>query len=69
VLAVAHTLGAGTDAATPWLRAIMLVTGAPILFLALLRWLPDLSSHPAPAPAPKTAPPPASSARPAEVTT
>jgi methionine sulfoxide reductase heme-binding subunit len=41
VLGVAHTLGAGTDAATPWLRAILLVTGAPILFLALLRLLPD----------------------------
>lgn len=41
VLGVIHTLGAGTDASTPWLRAILLVTGAPILFLALLRWLPD----------------------------
>ena len=41
VLAVAHTLGAGTDAATPWLRAIMILTGAPILFLTLLRLLPD----------------------------
>lgn len=41
VLAVVHTLGAGTDAATPWLQAIMVLTGAPILFLALLRLLPD----------------------------
>jgi len=65
VLAVVHTLGAGTDAATPWLRAIMLVTGAPILFLALLRLLPDFGSDPKPTPAPA----PASSARPAEVTT
>ena len=64
VLAVAHTLGAGTDAATPWLRAIMLLTGAPILFLALLRLLPDFGSDPRPAQAPA-----AQSARPAEVTT
>ena len=62
VLAVAHTLGAGTDAATPWLRAIMLVTGAPILFLALLRLLPDVGGKPQPAQAP------AQGARPAEVT-
>jgi sulfoxide reductase heme-binding subunit YedZ len=40
VLGVIHVLGAGTDASTPWLQAILLVTGAPILFLALLRWLP-----------------------------
>lgn len=57
VLGVVHTLGAGTDAATPWLQAILLVTGAPILFLALLRWLPD------PAPKPDARP------RAAEVTT
>ena len=69
VLAVVHTLGAGTDAATPWLRAIMLVTGAPILFLALVRLLPDFGSDPKPAPAPLPAPAPAPSARPAEVTT
>lgn len=63
VLGVIHTLGAGTDASTAWLQAILLATGAPILFLALLRWLPDV----APSPAPKT--PPAQPARPAEVTT
>lgn len=40
VLCVAHTLGAGTDASTLWLRGVLIVTGAPILFLALLRWLP-----------------------------
>ena len=37
VLGVVHTLGAGSDAATPWLRMTMLVTGLPILALALLR--------------------------------
>lgn len=52
VLGVAHTLGAGTDASTPWLRAILLVTGAPILFLALLRWLPDFAPKAGTRPAP-----------------
>ena len=49
VLGVVHVLGGGTDAATPWLRAILLATGAPILFLALLRWLPGapLTARPA----------------------
>ena len=37
VLGVVHALGAGTDASTLWLRAFMLVTGAPILFLFLVR--------------------------------
>jgi methionine sulfoxide reductase heme-binding subunit len=40
VLAVVHALGAGTDGSTIWLRAFMLVTGAPILFLFLVRVLP-----------------------------
>lgn len=40
LLGVVHTLGAGTDASTPWLRAILLVTGAPIVFLTLVRFLP-----------------------------
>jgi len=39
-LGVAHTLGAGSDASTPWLRAVLVATGAPILFLFLLRVLP-----------------------------
>jgi sulfoxide reductase heme-binding subunit YedZ len=37
VMAVVHTLGAGSDAATPWLRTAMLVTAAPILFLFCAR--------------------------------
>jgi ferredoxin-NADP reductase/DMSO/TMAO reductase YedYZ heme-binding membrane subunit len=41
VLGVVHTLGAGTDASAPWMRAILLVTGAPILFLFVLRMLPE----------------------------
>ena len=51
VLGVIHTLGAGTDAAAPWLRAVLLLTGAPILFLTLLRWLPDPAPKPSPRPA------------------
>lgn len=37
VLGVVHTLGAGSDAGTVWLRMVMLVTGAPIVFLFLVR--------------------------------
>jgi len=40
VLAVAHTLGAGSDAGTPWLRAQLVLTGAPVLFLLVMRMLP-----------------------------
>jgi sulfoxide reductase heme-binding subunit YedZ len=39
LLGVAHTLGAGSDASTPWLRALMLLTGLPIVYLATLRIL------------------------------
>jgi ferredoxin-NADP reductase len=38
-LTVAHALGAGTDAAEPWMRALLLVTGAPILWLFVVRLL------------------------------
>jgi methionine sulfoxide reductase heme-binding subunit len=44
VMSVAHTLGAGTDASTPWLRAAMVATGAPILFLFVMRVLPRPSA-------------------------
>jgi sulfoxide reductase heme-binding subunit YedZ len=36
-LGVAHAVGAGSDAPTPWLRAFMFVTGAPIAVLFLRR--------------------------------
>lgn len=36
-MAVAHTIGAGTDASTPWLRGWMLVTGVPIAVLFAVR--------------------------------
>jgi sulfoxide reductase heme-binding subunit YedZ len=39
-LGVIHTLGAGSDASAPWMRAVLLATGAPILFLFCLRVLP-----------------------------
>ena len=37
VLAVAHTLGAGTDASTPWLRWWLILTAPPIAVLFLIR--------------------------------
>jgi len=40
LLSVAHTLGAGTDAAEPWMRVLLLATGAPIVFLFTMRVLP-----------------------------
>ncbi len=40
-LGVIHTLGAGTDASAPWLRAIMVVTGVPIVYLFLRRVLAE----------------------------
>jgi sulfoxide reductase heme-binding subunit YedZ len=43
VLAVVHTLGAGTDAQEPWMQALLLATGAPVLFLLVLRLLPRAS--------------------------
>ncbi|MDX6690244.1 MAG: methionine sulfoxide reductase heme-binding subunit [Solirubrobacteraceae bacterium] len=58
VLGVTHTLGAGTDASAIWLQAILIVTGAPILFLMLLRFLPGAGpaaarpAQPRPAPQP-----------------
>lgn len=63
LLGVVHTLGAGTDASAPWMRAVMLATGAPIVFLFLLRLLPErLDERPAapakPAARPKPRPHP-----------
>jgi ferredoxin-NADP reductase len=47
VLSVAHTLGAGTDASEPWMRVLLVATGAPILFLFVLRVLPQKRPGPA----------------------
>jgi methionine sulfoxide reductase heme-binding subunit len=41
LLGVIHVVGAGSDAETVWLRAVLFATGAPILFLFLLRILPE----------------------------
>jgi methionine sulfoxide reductase heme-binding subunit len=46
VLSVAHTLGAGSDAGTPWLRAQLVLTGVPILFLFVMRVLPQARERP-----------------------
>jgi len=61
VLSVIHTLGAGSDAGTPWLRAQLVLTGAPILFLLVMRVLPAAarSSAGASAARPGSAPSPA----------
>jgi ferredoxin-NADP reductase len=40
VLSVVHTLGSGTDASEPWMRVLLVATGAPILFLFVVRVLP-----------------------------
>jgi methionine sulfoxide reductase heme-binding subunit len=64
VLSVIHTLGAGSDAGTPWLRAQIVLTGAPIVFLFVMRVLPAAkvsaggsAARPgsAPSPAPRSA--------------
>jgi sulfoxide reductase heme-binding subunit YedZ len=47
VLAVTHTLGAGTDAATPWLRAGLVALTAPLVYLLVLRALPSGAASPA----------------------
>lgn len=39
LLGVIHTLGAGTDAGSPWLRTFMLATGVPIVVLFAVRML------------------------------
>jgi methionine sulfoxide reductase heme-binding subunit len=39
VLSVAHAVGAGTDASEPWMRLLLVVTGATIMFLFVMRVL------------------------------
>ena len=51
VMSVVHTLTAGTDAGTLWLRALLVATGAPIALLLAGRIL----YRPARAPARATA--------------
>jgi hypothetical protein len=39
VLGMVHAIGSGTDAGTPWLRTLMIATGAPIVVLFAVRTL------------------------------
>jgi methionine sulfoxide reductase heme-binding subunit len=41
VLAVVHTLGAGTDARSFWLLVILIATSAPVAVMAAIRLLPS----------------------------
>jgi sulfoxide reductase heme-binding subunit YedZ len=56
VLGVVHTIGAGSDAGAVWLRAYMLVTGVPIVYLTVLRVLQSRKPTPRRARAAQTAP-------------
>lgn len=40
VLSVAHAVGAGTDASEAWMRLLLVGSGAPVLFLFVMRILP-----------------------------
>jgi sulfoxide reductase heme-binding subunit YedZ len=43
-LAVAHALGSGTDAASPWFVVLVAIVTAPPLFLLILKFLPRPSA-------------------------
>jgi methionine sulfoxide reductase heme-binding subunit len=58
LLGVVHTLGAGTDAGAPWLRAFLVVTGVPIAALFARRVAGRRRSAPAAAPVPVPVPVP-----------
>jgi methionine sulfoxide reductase heme-binding subunit len=47
VLGVVHAVGSGTDAGQTWMVALLVATGAPILYLGIMRALPP--ERPAPA--------------------
>jgi methionine sulfoxide reductase heme-binding subunit len=55
VLSVVHALGAGSDGAQPWLRAIVLAPAVPLAYLIVVR---ALSSRAPRAPTPHRARPP-----------
>ncbi len=46
VLGIVHSIGAGSDASTLWLRAYMLLTGVPIIYLTVLRILQSRKPSP-----------------------
>jgi len=56
VLGIVHTIGAGSDASTLWLRAYMLLTGVPIVYLAVLRILQSRQQRGQPARAAQATP-------------
>lgn len=45
VLGVVHTLGAGSDASTIWLRGFIAATGVPIVYLIVLRTLQSVAGE------------------------
>ena len=47
MLGVAHTIGAGSDTGSVWLRMFMIITGAPIVFLTLVRYFERRPARPA----------------------
>lgn len=49
-LGVAHTVGAGTDASTPWMRAFLAMTAPPIAVLFVARLINARRTHPSRAP-------------------
>jgi sulfoxide reductase heme-binding subunit YedZ len=52
VLGAVHTLGAGSDASTLWLRAVVFAPIAPLAYIAVLRVFRGLAPRPAKAAAP-----------------
>lgn len=56
-LALAHALGAGTDAGSPWLRWMMIASAVPIGLLFLIRIMPGARrAQPRPRPRPTRSP-------------
>lgn len=49
-LALVHTIGAGTDASSAWLRTFMLATGAPIAVMFVMRMVRGRKPRPKPQP-------------------
>jgi sulfoxide reductase heme-binding subunit YedZ len=64
-LALAHALGAGTDAGSPWLRWMMITSAVPIGLLFLIRIMPG-ARRAQPRPRPQPTRPPVARARPQE---
>ena len=53
LMSVVHTLGAGSDGATLWLRAIVIVPVAPVVYLLVVRVVGAERGPAKPAPAPR----------------